>query len=510
MLPSWFHSLQFRLTVGFVAALALTLVGISVYASQATRREIERFAEEVNEARAARVEQLVSNAYGEGRDWNEVQGALEQAGALLGWWLTVTDTRGNVVADSHQAIMPMSTPVALEYGRHSQLPIVVGDRFVGSLYLAPDRPGWGFLPLSGAFVEARQAQISSPGREPAESSEEAPLGPGAPASSAGGVYPAGQVAVEPSLDRLAASFQNSLLLAGLAAGAAGILIVSLGTRRALAPVRTLTAVARRLGSGDLSQRVPTRGRDEVGELGSTFNEMAGALERAERQRRTMTADIAHELRTPLSNVQGYLEAIRNSIVAPDAAIIDTLYEQTLHLSRLVEDLRLAAIVEAGALRLERSPLRVQDIAKETVEAFRTRASERGVGLSLDADANLPDVTADRTRVRQVVANLLENALTHAPEGGDVTVSVGRAGDDRVRVEVADTGPGIPPDQLPHIFEQFYRVDPSRSRETGGAGLGLTIVRRLVEAHGGRVNAESEPGRGTRISVELPVSAGDVE
>ena len=502
MLPSWFHSLQFRLTAGFVAALALTLLGVSAYASQATRREIDRFAEEVNEARATRVEQIVSDTYLEGRDWSEVQGALEQAGALLGWWLTVTDTRGNVVADSHQAIAPMATPVALEYGRHNQLPIVVGDKFVGSLFMASDRPGWGFLPLSGAFVEARQAQVAPASGDAAASTRKEALAP------EGEAPPPGQVAIEPSLDRLAASFQNSLLYAGLAAGAAGILIVSLGTRRALAPVRTLTGVARRLGRGDLSQRVAIRGRDEVGELGDTFNEMAGALEQAERQRRTMTADIAHELRTPLSNVQGYLEAIRNRIVQPDEAIIDTLHEQTLHLSRLVEDLRLAAIVEAGALRLERSAVRVHDVAEETVAAFRTRASQRGVRLELDARPDLPEIMADRTRILQVMSNLLENALVHTPDGGSVTISVERAGDDRVRLEVTDTGRGIPPDQLPHVFEQFYRVDPSRSRDTGGAGLGLTIVKRLVDAHGGRVGAESELGRGTRISVELPISPGD--
>ena len=500
-LPAWFHSLQFRLTAGFAAALALTLVGVNVYASQATRHEIERFAEEVNEARAARVEQMVSDAYRTGSDWGDVQGALEQAGALLGWWLTVTDPGGRVVADSHRELMPVSTPVALEYGRHNQLPLVIGDRFVGSLFLAPDRPGWGFLPLSGAFVEARQAQVPPNGGESA-----GPAGGPVP-GPVGETALTRQVAVEPSLDRLAASFRNSLLFAGLAAGAAGILAVSLGTGRALAPVHALTAVARRLGRGDFSQRVPARGRDEVGELGSSFNEMARALERAEQQRRTMTADIAHELRTPLSNVRGYLEAIRNGIVAPDAPIIDTLYEQTLHLSRLVEDLRLAAIVEAGALRLERGLVRIQEIAKDTVEAFRTRASERRLTLTLDARQDLPEVSADRTRLHQIVANLLENALTHTPEGGRITVSAGLAEDGWVRLEVADSGPGIPPDEIPLIFDQFYRVDPSRTRETGGAGLGLTIVKRLVEAHGGRVSAESEIGLGTRISVEMPVSSG---
>ncbi|GAG22235.1 unnamed protein product, partial [marine sediment metagenome] len=249
------------------------------------------------------------------------------------------------------------------------------------------------------------------------------------------VYSAREVAVEPPLDRLAASFQDSLLWAGLAAGAGGILVVSLGTRRALAPIRTLTSAARTLGSGDLSQRVPARGRDEIGELGSTFNEMAGALEQAERQRRTMTADIAHELRTPLSNVRGYLEAIMDGVVAPDVLTIETLHEQTMHLSRLVDDLRLTSTAEAGALRLERSPLQIQEIAEEVVEAFRTRASQHAVRLDLNAVPDLPEVMADHTRLHQIVANLLENAITHTPEDGSVTVSVDRAGDGWVRLEV---------------------------------------------------------------------------
>jgi len=508
MLPSWFYGLQFRLTAGFAAALALSLTGVSLYSAQATSREIDRFAEEVNETKAARVERLVSDNYREVNDWTQVQRMIEQAGTLLGWRLTVTDDRGTVVADSQSAFVHRRQQPAAQH--HLQMPIVIGDNLVGSLFLGPGRPGAGFPRFSPAWVEERLGQLAANQLElvaPPTSGEFAAEVSGSPAED---VYAAPELAVEPSLDRLAASFQNSLLLAGLAAGAGGILVVSLGTRRALAPVRTLTAAARKLGSGDLSQRVPTRGRDEIGELGNTFNEMAGTLERAEQQRRTMTADIAHELRTPLSNVQGYLEAIMDGVVAPDAGTIETLHEQTLHLSRLVEDLRLTATAEAGALRLERSPLRIGDVAQETVEAFRTRALDRGVQLDLHIRPNLPDVQADHTRLHQVVANLLQNALTHTPEGGNVTVSVGRAGDDRVRLEVADTGPGIPPDRLPHIFEQFYRVDPSRSRETGGAGLGLTIVKRLVEAHGGRVSAESEPGRGTRISVELPVSAGSSE
>jgi two-component system sensor histidine kinase BaeS len=510
MLPRWFFSLQFRLTAGFAAALALALTGVGLYSAQATSREIDRFAQEVDQARATRVEQLVSQTYRESRDWGPMQGMLEQAGALLGWHITVTDHEGNVVADSHPVGQP-PPPVP-----PPQLPILVDDDLVGSLFLAPARPGRGSPRFSPGWIRERLRQLGAGDLTQivAESPFDAATGVSGSlpvsGSAAKDVRSSPEVAVEPQYDRLAASFQSSLLWAGMAAAASGVFVVSLGTRRMLAPVRTLTTAARRLGTGDLSQRVPLAGRDEVGELATTFNEMANDLERAEKQRQVMTAGIAHELRTPLSNVQGYLEAIIDGVVAPDTDTIDTLHEQTMHLSRLVEDLRLTATAEAGALRLEYSPLQIEDIAAETVEAFRTRASKQRVNLVLDAAPDLPAVMADHTRVYQVVTNLVENALMHTPSGGTVDISVARTADDFVRIEVTDTGPGIPPEELPLIFEQFYRVDRSRSRQTGGAGLGLTIVKRLVEAHGGRVGADSAIGRGTRVSVELPVSSNTGE
>jgi len=504
MLPSWFYSLQFRLTAGFAVALALSLTGVSLYAAQATRQETERFAQEVDEARALNLEQLVSNTYQEEHNWDHVQATLEQAATLLGWRLTMTDTQGDVVADSHGMHAP---PFRGRMGQgRQQLPIVIGESFIGSLFLAAGREGRDFPRFSAAFVDERKEQ-----RPPAGYSwfDPPPETVTVPVSSDTDVYSSTpEVAPEPQIDRLAASFQDSLLLAGLAAGAGGIFLVSLGTRRTLAPVRALSAAARGLGRGDLAQRVAIRGRDEIGQLGRTFNEMAGALQQAERQRRTMTADIAHELRTPLSNVQGYLEAITDGVVEPDPSTINTLHEQTLHLSRLIEDLRLTATAEAGALHLERTTLRLDEIAEETVDAFLPRASEKGVRLTVNAEPGLPEISADHTRLHQVVTNLLDNALTHTPERGTITVSIGRSDEGQLRLDVADTGSGISPDRLPYVFDQFYRVDPSRSRETGGAGLGLTIVKRLVEAHGGRVTAESEPGRGTRISVHLPVYVDD--
>ncbi|MBI4219090.1 MAG: GHKL domain-containing protein, partial [Chloroflexi bacterium] len=243
--------------------------------------------------------------------------------------------------------------------------------------------------------------------------------------------------------------------------------------------------------------------DEVGQLATTFNDMAEGLQHAEEQRRTLAADVAHELRTPISNLQGYLEAIKDGVLQPEPATIENLYQQVRHLGRLVEDLRMLALAEAGSLPLSLAPEKIEEIVNSTVDAFRPRAAEKGVQLVADHAGDLPAIEVDRTRISQVLANLIENAITHTPEGGSVEVTVDRS-QDAVRIAVTDTGVGIPAESLPLIFERFYRVDPSRSRTTGGAGLGLTIVKRLVEMHGGTVWAESEVGQGSTFTVELPL------
>ena len=219
----------------------------------------------------------------------------------------------------------------------------------------------------------------------------------------------------------------------------------------------------------------------------------------------MTADIAHELRTPLTNIQGYLEAILDGVVKPDSETITSLHSQTVHLSRLVDDLRLLSVAEAGALHLETTPDSLVSVIRETAASFEPRSVELGIELEVSAPSDLPNVELDRTRMRQVVANLVENALQHTGEGGKISVVAERDGPATVAFSVSDTGAGIPEDELDRIFDQFYRVDPSRNRATGGVGLGLTIVKRLVEAHGGQLSVTSKEGEGTSFRVVLPVA-----
>lgn len=308
--------------------------------------------------------------------------------------------------------------------------------------------------------------------------------------------------MDPEASRISDLVDRYLLWAGIGAAVLGTALVWALSRRALAPLQGLGATARRLGRGDLSQRAATAGPTEVRQLAHSFNAMAVQLEEAERHRRHLTADIAHELRTPMSNIQGYLEAIKDGLFQPTPETIGTLHEQALLLSRLVEDLGLLARADAGDLPLRRSRIRVDELLLSVVDAQLPRAEAKKVALSLETDPSLPRLDLDATRMAQVVGNLLDNAITHTPEGGRVTVSA-HANADAVIVTVADTGSGIAPEDLPRLFDRFYRADPSRARRTGGTGLGLTIARRIVEAHGGSITAESAVGQGSWFMVSLP-------
>ena len=254
----------------------------------------------------------------------------------------------------------------------------------------------------------------------------------------------------------------------------------------------------------MSSRAAVKGNDEIAELGRTFNSMADALEESERQRRAMVSDVAHELRTPLSNIQGHIEAMQDGLLEADTAALDTVHRQALYLNRLVDDLRLLAAAEARELPLQQEPTALKEIVDGVVTSFKPRAEAESVRLQAEMDEALPILYLDRVRIEQVVANLVDNAIRHSPPSSTVVVAAKTEGD-TVRVEVTDTGPGIPANALPHVFDRLYRADPSREKGTGGSGLGLTIARQLVEAHGGTIWAQSEEGSGSRFGFDLPVA-----
>ena len=254
--------------------------------------------------------------------------------------------------------------------------------------------------------------------------------------------------------------------------------------------------------GDRNARVDVRSRDEIGQLARAFNAMSETRRQAEDLRRRMVGDIAHELRTPLTNLRAQLEAIEDGLLPANADTLASLREETVLLARLVDDLQDLALAEAGQLRLDVSPVSVAEAARAAIAAMRPVADAAGVKLEAEIAPGLPPARADRERLAQILRNLLANAITHSPRAGAVRVAARRV-DSHIEIAVSDDGPGIAPEHRERIFDRFYRVDPARSRATGGAGLGLAIVRQLARAQGGDARVESEPGRGARFVVTLP-------
>ncbi len=320
----------------------------------------------------------------------------------------------------------------------------------------------------------------------------------------------GDAALEPAINEQRADTVGSLnrymavaIAFAVAAACGAAFFISRGVTR---PVEALTAAAQRMEAGDLSQRVRVSSHDEISELAHAFNAMASQIEQNVELRRRMASDVAHELRTPLNNLGGYLEAIADGVIAPEPQVVALLQQETASLVRLVRDVEQLSQADAGELLLHRGPLDLRDVAAGAVAAASARAADAEIELRVAAsDAPVP-ATADGGRLGQVLRNLVENALTHTPAGGTITVST-LVEDGWATMTVEDSGPGIPDEHLAHIFDRFYRADPSRARTTGGAGLGLAIVRQIVEAHGGWVRAENRDGDGARFVVALPIEAG---
>jgi len=273
------------------------------------------------------------------------------------------------------------------------------------------------------------------------------------------------------------------------------------TRRVLKPLSDMAEGARRIAHGDYATRVPATATDEVGDLGRAFNAMADDLARIELLRKTMVADVAHELRTPLTNMRGYLEALRDGVVAPEPGTLVMLEAEAVRLVRLVEDLSALTRADAAKGALRFGPVDLNALTREAAAVYAPRFKEKGIAFDVAADGASGTVRGDAAWLLTVLRNLLDNALRYTPAGGTVAVAVGRDGGG-MRVTVTNTGVEIPAGDLPFVFERFYRVDKSRSRASGGAGIGLAIVKQLVEAHGGGVGAESGGGA-TRVWFSLP-------
>ncbi len=309
----------------------------------------------------------------------------------------------------------------------------------------------------------------------------------------------------PSASGFRLSGANTTRLVGLAAAvlALTVAVTAFAATRLTRPLRALTMATQRMKTGEATEPVPARSAGEISQLAAAFNDMAAHRKALEEQRKAMVSDVAHELRTPLSNIRGWLEAAEDGVVATDPELVTSLLEEALLLQHIVNDLQDLAAADAGTLRLHREPACAADLAEQVVAAHQARADAAGVRLLACAEGD-PWLTADPLRLRQAIGNLVSNAVRHTPAGGSVTVT-SRVVSGRVAIEVADTGTGISAADLPHVFDRFWRADKSRTRATGGSGLGLAIVRDLVRAHGGTVSAASTPGRGTTFTLHFPIT-----
>ncbi len=459
---------------GALVLIVLITVGLMAFLTErSTTREFQQYIMRSNMMYTQTIAENIGRFYEQqGGDWTGIQDVLRDQLITENDRLIVTDSTGTIVGDTSGILLGENAEKA---GLQNGIPVTVSGQNEGTLYLLCTGTGTGM------------------GRM---------LGRGCPGSTAL------SLGEQDFLDRVT----GYLWIAGLIAVGVALLLGLLLTRQITVPVRSLTTGARNIAKGDLSYRLDIQSKDEIGELARSFNAMASSLDAAEQSRTRLNADIAHELRTPLTVIEGTIDGMLDGVFEADREHLESIKEQTSLLTRLTHDLRDLSLAEAGQLKLEPGTLNIVELLQRKIAQHEVKAREKNIRLALSAPDNLPEINGDRLRIEQVVSNLLDNAIRHTPDGGNVTVSIAETTGDpghavdkaSIVITFADTGKGIPPEHLPYIFERFYRVDTSRSRSEGGAGLGLAIVKQIVQAHGGKVWAESGPGKGSTFYITLPL------
>jgi two-component system, OmpR family, sensor histidine kinase BaeS len=493
------NSLIFKLMGAFLFVIAIGALVIAVLTSQATKNAFNLYTTRNGQVWAQRLAPDLADYYAQSLSWQGVDALLQSelntqpltgmmgngmgAGqgrqrtnaaltpvpasgvglAGMGQRLILLDEKGIVISDTQNELVGRQVSATeLKYGAA----ITVNNNLVGTLIVTPNDLSNSNSPAGQFLASVNQAIFSSVG--------------------------------------------IAVVIAMIIGGILFLQITS--------PLRKLKNAAAAIASGDLNQRVSIHSKDEFGELGKTFNSMAESLASAEIQRQHLIADIAHELRTPLAAIQGTLEGIQDGVLPLDDEQVAALHAETALLTRLVGDLRLLSLAEAGQLKLELQETTPSELFQQITERAKVQTQQKNIQLKTDIQANLPNLWIDSDRITQVLNNLISNALRYTPKGGLISVQASvQPGGNSIVVFVTDTGPGIDPGNLPYVFDRFYRVDKSRTRASGGSGLGLAIVKQLVEAHGGKVQAESpvfqnedQQRYGTKISFTLPISSPKAE
>ncbi len=449
------RSLQFRLLVFFTLIILVTITTVFFFINHATVSKIKEYEEGQTEELADRMQITLTSYFFQTGNWDGIQLDLVQWGDLYGQRLIITDSQGIAVADSQTSLIGQSFDSDNGWVKRSLGTIIINQyqKNIGTLYIS------------------------------SKSSSEAEI---------------------IALKMLYSQVGRYFILGGLIAVGLAVIFTVLISRRILFPVRALEHAAIRIGRGDFTTRLRMKDKSELGDLARVIDTMTDDLGKMEQFRRNLVADTAHELRTPLSNIRGYLEAISDGLVQPDIKTITSLNEEVALLSHLVEDLQELALADAGQLKLNRKEENVSELLEKAVIAAQPSLLYKGLVLTNTVSNELPPCDIDSHRIQQVLHNLIENAIVHTPVNGSITIDATRQ-DNWIEITISDTGEGIDSQDLPYIFERFYRVDKSRTRSTGGHGLGLTIAKRLVEAHGGIIKVTSKVGEGSRFNFTIPVA-----
>ncbi len=455
------HSLRLRLIVMFMLVVLVAVGTVAFVASQATTINLQTYtqAKDVQQINSALLTASQQHA-----NQQALQALAEQFAHSLHERIILVDSQRRVIADSDGILIRQVIPFP---GASS--PPITSPTLVISYPPSPS-------PTGSASVGVVFYRSSGQGASPITDSS-------------------------PETTFLT-SVNRSLWLAVLIAGLTALLLALVFASTILKPLHTLKAVAHRMEQGDLSQRAAIKARGEIGALARAFNAMADSLSRAERLRRNLVSDVAHELRNPLMNMRGTLELLQDQVLEPTPETLASLYEETALLSRLVADLQDLSLAEAGQLRLTRQPVRLAEVVSQATHMVQPALAQKHLALHVHIPPDPPYVDADPERVAQILRNLLSNAITHTPGQGEISITASLV-EALVKISVRDSGVGIAPEHLPNLFERFYRADASRARATGGTGLGLAIVKQLVEAHDGQITVESQPGKGACFTFTLP-------
>lgn len=478
-----FRSLWFKLVGALALVIVVTLVAVILTINLVTVRQYDLLVTHNGQLWATQLAPELAASYSTHGDWREAQTILTNPWAdqdipgnhwgmmgsdnhmpgmmgggwgvssggmwdMMGFRLLLADEAGLIVADSEEAMQGQPlTEEALALGT----PVIADGQQVGTLVVALDSPTVVFSPQVGFVLTVSRAAI----------------------------------------------------LAALAAGLAALVIGTWLFRRITRPLTALSHAARTMESGQFEVRVPASSGDELGAVAHSFNHMAEELQRQESLRQQMVADVAHELRTPLSVMQGTLEAMLDGVLKPSQKELRNLHGEARRLARLVEDLRTLSLADAGQLKLELAPVEIGDLVEQVAGSMESLARSRKIKMETQIASDLPAIRGDEDRLAQVLTNLIDNALRYTPQGGRVTVSAAN-NSDQIVLAVRDTGPGIAPQDIPMVFEHFWRGDKSRSRAGGGSGIGLAIVRQLARMHGGQAEVDSQIGQGSTFRVYLPI------